>query len=907
MSLRSLLHLLEPESILWLGPTGDAPPWVAIAEANLWDAGFAGTILAARSAGRAPAEARVADLAALEVLPRLAVICLPQDDLPDLLRSLSGRGCRAASLIGGGTGRAALPPDAMAKVRAATVQSGLRLIGPDRIGVIVPSHRLVTGTAPLPPVGDLAFVAQSDTIAATLLDWAAARGEGFSHLVSLGESTEGELGDVLDYLALQTSARAILIHLEGIADARRFMSAARAAARMKPVLVLKAGRQLAPAAAGAGDVGIRLHRDQVYDAAFARAGIVRVSSIEELFAAAASLGVRGYRRTPGLRNGRLALLTNGHGPAELAADTLLAGGGQLVRPGAKLVAEVARSVGEVASLASAIDLGPDADAAAYGAALDLLLHTPDIDGVVVLHGRSAGVDPAAVADAVAAVAAKSVFGAVRRPVFAAWLGDIALAAARASFERAAIPAFATPESAVRAFLYRVQHERRQFLLRQVPASRDEARREGDGRAGDVLAAALRQLRRSLTEAEAMALLDAYGIASVPTRLAPDLEAAAAAGAELGYPLALKIVAPHLPQKSSLGGVALDIIDEASLMRRGRHMLEQVRAAVPGTPIDGFLVQRMERSLAPLELYLGVETDPTFGPILLLGHAALRATATAIVYFLPPLDSALAHAMLDETPLGRFLAHQDADGAVLEGIVETLVRLSELVVEQPLVRRLALDPLLVNAGRQVVLDAHVELAQPWRERRTLLAVRPYPRRLEQTASLRDGREIRLRPIRPDDAPRLQQLFNGLTPEDRRRRLFSSISEMSDELAARMTQIDYDREMVLVALDPDDPDTIWGGARIAADADNRRAEYSVTVRSDRQGLGLGRICFERVLDYARSRGIEEVWGTVLAENDGMLGLAQRLGFTRRRDPDSPDLFITEKRLAPDPAAEPPALER
>jgi acetyltransferase len=229
------------------------------------------------------------------------------------------------------------------------------------------------------------------------------------------------------------------------------------------------------------------------------------------------------------------------------------------------------------------------------------------------------------------------------------------------------------------------------------------------------------------------------------------------------------------------------------------------------------------------------------------------------------------------------------------VVETVVRLSDLVVEQPAVRRLAIDPLLAGPERMVVLDAHVELARPGSERRASLAVRPYPRELEQTATLRDDREIRLRPIRPEDAPALQQLFLGLTPDDRRKRMFSSMSELPDELAARLTQIDYDREMVLVALDPENPELFWGGARIAADADNRRAEYSVTIRSDKQGLGLGRICLERVLDYAKARGIEEVWGSVLAENDGMLGLAERLGFTRRRDPDSPEIFITEKRLA------------
>ena len=895
MSLRNLQHLFEPERILWIGPVGEPAPWARIAEANLWAGGFAGEIRALRSTGDAPAEAQLTSLQDIPAEPRLAVVCLPQADLPALLGELAACGCRVVVLIGGGAGPAALDGDGARAARAAAHTHGLRLIGPDRVGVIVPGRRLNTGSAAIvPPAGDLAFVTQSDSIATALLERAATQGIGFSRIASLGEFAEVELGDVLDYLALDLATRAVLVHLEGIADARRFMSAARASARIKPVLVLKAGRQLHPPAERPGGMGLRLHRDLVYDAAFARAGLVRVESIEELFAAAASLGAGAARRGHGLRRGRLALLTNGHGPAEFAADALLAGGGTLVRPTPPIHDAVAAAAGEVASLASSIDLGPDAQAEGYAAALDVLLATPDIDAVLAIHAPAAAVDPAAVASAVAATADRRKPRSAQRPVLAAWLGEVGAEAVRTAFEAAAVPVFRTPEAAVRAFLHRVQHEQRQFVLRQIPSSRPEGTLNRE-RAGQLIGAALTAGQRALGEPEAMALLDAYAIPSLPTRVVPDLEAAVAAARELGYPVALKIVCPRLPQKSSVGGVALDIVDKASLLRRGRRMLAEVAANAPQAQIEGLLVQRMQRSVTPIELYLGVETDPTFGPVLLLGHAALRATGTAIAYLLPPLDTTLAHAMLDETPVGRYLRQQPDGAALLDGVIEVLVRLADLVVEQPAIRRLAIDPLLVSHGHMVVLDAHVELARPEAEGGRRLAVRPYPRELEQTATLRDGREIRLRPIRPEDATTLQQLFHALTPEDRRKRLFSSMRELPDDLAARLTQIDYDREMVLVALDPDDPDLFWGGARIAADADNRRAEYSVTIRSDKQGLGLGRICFERVLDYAKARGIEEVWGTVLAENDGMLGLAERLGLTRRRDPDAADIFITEKRLS------------
>ena len=499
------------------------------------------------------------------------------------------------------------------------------------------------------------------------------------------------------------------------------------------------------------------------------------------------------------------------------------------------------------------------------------------------------------AAAVAAAADRRKPRTAQRPVLAAWLGGASGRRAHAVFEAVAIPTFGTPEAGVRAFLHRVQHERRQFVLQQTPASRPDDRIDRLASADRLLDPALAAGRRVLGEPEAMALLDLYGITGVPTRLAGDLEGAAVAARELGYPVALKILSPRLPRKSSVGGVALDIVDKASLLRRGRRMLDQVAAAAPDVPIEGLLVQRMQRSLAPLELYLGVETDPIFGPVILVGHAAMRSSATAIVYMLPPLDSTLAHVMLDDTPSAAFCASSLAGRKSSRVWSRRWSGCRTWWWSRGAIRRLAIDPLLVNRDRSVVLDAYIELARPDPDPGARLAVRPYPRALEQTATMRDGRQIRLRPIRPDDAPALQQLFNSLTPEDRRLRLFSSMRELPDELAARLSQIDYDREMVLVALDPDNPDLFWGGARIAADADNRRAEYSVTIRSDKQGLGLGRICFERVLDYARSRGIEEVWGSVLAENDGMLGLAERLGFTRRRDPDAPDIMLTEKRLA------------
>lgn len=897
MSVRSLQQLFEPERIIWVGDAGSSHSLSRAVESNLCSSDLKRPLCIIPSTGRATQQERMAQLTTLAPQPSLAVICLPQCELSSLLGSLATVGCRAAILIGGGIGAFALQAkESRALVRQAR-ELEVRLVGPDRVGVIVPKLGLNAGcAASMPPAGDLAFVTQSDSIATSMLEWATAHRIGFSRVISLGDSADVELGDILDYLTLDMSTRAILLHLQGVADARRFMSAARAAARVKPVIVLKSGRHIGLAVPRDRWAEFRLHRDRVYDAAFTRAGIVRVDTIEELFAAAASLGGNATRRGSGLRNGRLAMLTNGHAPAELAADILLAGGGLLARPNALIHGEIARSVGPVASLASAVDLGLEAGADAYEAALDVLLQAPDIDAVLVIHAPMAGIDPAAVAAVVAASADRRKPRSTQRPVLAAWLGDTPLTAARHIFEMAAIPAFTAPEAAVRAFLHRVHHERRQFMLRQVPSSRPKDLDRQRIEAEQLINATLSANRRSLNETEAMTLLGAYGIEGVATRLAGNLEEAALAARELGFPVALKVLSTKLPQKSAAGGVALDIPDEAALQLRGGQMLAQVAATAPGIAIEGLIVQRMERSLFPIELYLGMELDPTFGPVLLLGQAVRSGGAADLAYLLPPLDSTLAQAMLEESVIGRFLARQPEGTALTDRVIDVLVRLSQLAVDMPAVRRVAIDPLLASRDRLVVLDAHVDVAPvpPGTDPGARLSVRPYPRELEQTATLRNGQILRLRPIRPEDAGALKQLFDALTPEHRRMRLFSSMREISDEFAARLTQIDYDREMVLVALDPKDPERIWAGARIAADADNRRAEYSVTVRSDKQGLGLGRLCLERVLDYARSRGIEEAWGSVLAENDGMLGLAARLGFERRRDPDAPDIFITVKPL-------------
>lgn len=885
MTLRSLQHLFEPERILWVGPVGQTAPWAGVAERNLFDTGFQGQLHALNSTGAAPEEQRLGDLDEYRAGPCLAVVCLPQADLPALIDALGAKGCRAAFLLGGGKAPYDLDHDTCRAVLHAARRHEQRLIGPDRVGVIVPKLSLNAGSSTtLPLSGYLALLTQSDSLATSLLEWAGARHIGFSRIVSAGDGPDVELGDLIDYLALDSITRAILIHVEAIADARRFMSAARAAARIKPVVAIKAGRRVELGTDQQGES--RRLQDQVHDAAFARAGIVRVETMEELFAAAASLGVANLRRSTGIRAGRLAILTNGQAPAGLAADTLLAGGGRLATDG--------KAAPDHAGSLLVHDLGLEADAEAYTQALAELRKAPQVDGILAIHAPAPGIDPAAVAASITAGAGAARSSAGPRPLFAAFLGDASFQTARPVLERALVPVFAEPEPAVRAFLHRVQHERRQHLLQQIPSTRPDPFEPRRDAAQAILDQVLAAGRQELTEPEAMALLDAYGMASVATRIVRDLGEAAEAAQALGYPIALKIVSADLPQKSAAGGVALDIENEASLRRRGRELLARVARLAPAATIEGLVVQRMERSLFPTELRLGMLLDPAFGPVLCVGPTTAGDNG---MHLLPPLDATLAQALLAETTLGRALEEAGrTSAATLDLLVTALVRLSQLVVDLPAVASVSIDPLLLTSERAVVLDAHVGLLPVPRgtEPTARLAVRPYPRELERLEVLKNGLAVRLRPIRPEDASAIQRGFKHMDREDARRRLFTTVRELSDELVGRLTQIDYDREMALVVPDPDRPDELWAGARISAEPDMRRAEFAITVRSDKQGLGLGRLCLQRVLDYAQTRGIEEVWGSVLAENDGMLALAERLGFTRRRDPDDPELFKVIKRF-------------
>jgi acetyltransferase len=675
------------------------------------------------------------------------------------------------------------------------------------------------------------------------------------------------------------------------------MSAARAAARAKPVIVIKGGRHSESARAAASHTGALAGSDAVYDAAFARAGMLRVYSLEELFVAAETLATGTRIATRPDREHRLAILTNGGGLGVLATDALIDEGGRLAQPAPETLAALDQALPANWSHGNPVDIIGDAPGERYSAALEALLADPGSDAVLVMNCPTAVASSSDAARAVVEVLERR-GSMARRPVFTAWLGDTAVQEARQIFVRHRIPTFETPEQAVRAVMHLVRYRRNQELLVEIPPSVPGHFTPDTAAARKVIEAVLAEERAWLTEPEANEVLAAYGIPVVETRRAESPEQAAAVASEIGLPVALKILSPDITHKSDVGGVALDLESPEDVRHAAAAMLARVERAQPGARIDGFVVEELCRRPGAHELILGVVDDRQFGPVILFGQGG---TAVEIIQdkalALPPLNMNLARALMAGTRVHRLLqGYRDQPPAALEAIAVALINLAQLATDIAEIVEVDINPLLADPGGVVSLDARIKVAPagvPGPER---LAIRPYPRDLEESLVLPDGQEVVLRPIRPEDAPALQSAFKKLTPRDVRFRFFAPMSDLSPAMAARLTQIDYDREMALIAHSPQPggEEDGWGVVRIAADADNIRAEFAVVVRSDVQGRGIGRLLMDRILAYALSRGIAEIWGNVLAENNAMLALARDLGFKVAQLPDEPGVARITKPL-------------
>ncbi len=878
MSVRNLDALLKPRSLALIGASRRPGSVGAVVARNLVGGGFKGTVMPVHP-NRREVEGLPAypSVAALPEAPDLAVIATPPDTVPELIAELGARGSRAAVVITAGFGEGG---DAEGLARRDAMLNAacphlLRIVGPNCLGIMAPGAGLNASFSHIAPrEGDLAFVTQSGAMVTAMLDWATPRGIGFSQVISLGAMSDVDFGDLLDYLAVDPETRAVLLYVEALSDARKFMSAGRAAARAKPVIVIKGGRHAEGARAAASHTGALAGLDAVYDAAFSRAGLLRVYALDELFDAAETLST-----ATATRGDRLAILTNGGGFGVLASDALVDEGGRLAELSAATVEQLNGVLPPTWSHGNPVDIIGDAPGSRYADALKILLAAPEIDGILVMNCPTAVADSSDAARAVV----ETLEGGPRRPVFTAWVGEAAVREARALFTDHRIPTFDTPGQAVRAFMHLERYRRNQELLMEIPPSLPEPAVPEGERVRSILDAALAAQQDWLGEAEAKEVLAAYGIPVVETRIVADVAAAKAAAIEIAAPVALKIRSPDITHKSDYGGVALDLESAAAVERAAEAMLTRIGQALPDARLSGFTVQAMCRRPGSYELIAGVVEDARFGPVMLFGEGGTAVEEVQDkALALPPLNVMLARRLMAQTRIHRLLkGYRDRPPAALDEIAKVLVNLSQLVIDFAEIKEVDVNPLLADADGVIALDARIRVlpveGRARVEPAARLAIRPYPKHLETTIVLPDGEDVFLRPIRPEDAPLLQEGFKKLDPEDVRMRFFAYMSNLSTRLAARLTQIDYAREMAFVAFDSkSEAADGWGVVRLIADPDNAKAEFAVIVRSDLKGRGLGRALMERILDYARSRGIGEVWGDVLHENRGMLNLARDLGF-------------------------------
>lgn len=877
MTIRNLDHLFHPGSVAVIGAT-DRPHSVgSIVMLNLMRGGFSGPVMPVN-----PKHDRIAgipafhDLSGLPAIPDLAVVCTPAPTVPGLIEQLGALGTKAAIVLTAGL-EAHITGDGVNAQRAmleAARPHLLRILGPNCIGLIIPGIRFnasFAGATALP--GKIAFVSQSGALTTAVLDWAAENDIGFSKFISIGNSADIDFGDILDYLASDPDTRSILLYVESIKHARKFMSAARAAARNKPVIVVKAGRSAAGALAAASHTGAMAGSDVVFDAAVRRAGMLRVDTTHDLFSAIETLS-----RAKPLRGDKLIIMTNGGGPGVMAADALNLAGEELAALTDDITHELEATLPSGWSRANPIDIIGDAPVERYRKTLSIVLDGHGSDSVLFMHAPTAIVPSEDIARECAPLVAAS-----SRSVLGCWLGGQGVSAARRIFNRAGIPTYQTPEEAVQAFLYLLAYRRNQELLLETPPSLPVGLTVDTAEVKAIVKRALAEGRSLLDEAAAKSVLAAYDIPVVETHVVSTIETAAALAGQIGFPVALKIFSPDITHKSDVGGVALDLESPDAVRTAAANMVSQVNRLRPDARLAGFTVQAMINRPNAHELILGMAEDTTFGPVILFGQGGV---ATEVIndrsVSLPPLNIALAEDLASRTHIFKLLqGYRNRPAGDLQSLYRVMVRISQLIVDIPEIVELDINPLLLDETGAITLDARIRVAPALLRGSDRLAIRPYPRELEEIiekAGLGDGTFL-LRPILPSDIRSYQRFLESLDAEDIQNRFFCAVRQLAPSELARVTQIDYSREMILVAVGrgESDSETIAGEVRLMFDPDNQQAEIGIAVSSALKSKGLGSKLLCKAIHYCRERRTASMVGTVLAENVRMLGLAKKFGFS------------------------------
>ena len=885
MNSHYLAPLFTPGSVALFGAS-DRPDSVGgVVFKNLLSSGFEGRIYAMNPKRETvQGEKAWPSLDAIGENVDLAVVATPAASIPGIVEACGEYGIRMMLILSAGFRETG--PDGLRlenRVVELAQRYNIRLMGPNCLGIIRPDKGLniTFGNNNAKP-GSLAFVSQSGAICTAILDWAEKNDIGFSAVVSTGIAADLDFGDYLDYLVSDPYTKAILLYIEGIKDARRFMSALRAAARIKPVIALTVGRHAAGAEASMSHTGALVGSDETFSAALSRSGVLRVETIGQLFAAARALSSARYRSA----SERLVIITNGGGPGVMAADRATDRGIELSTLSEETVNALNEVLPGVWSHSNPVDIIGDAPPERYQQAIDICLADPGIDGAIVILTPQAMTRPTAVAEAVIKSAENS-----DKPVMTSWMGGAQVEEAHELFNNARIPDFTTLENAVDAFSYLARYNRNQRLLLQTPARLSGGQELPDTEGARlIIEGVLTEQRKILTEPESLAVLNAFRIPTVRNAVAHSANEALIIAESIGFPIAMKVLSTDISHKSDAGGVRLNINSASEVRGAYRQLIDQVQLRVPDANISGITIEKMYRGSNGRELMVGIIRDPVFGPVISFGSGGTSVEIMGdSAISLPPLNHRLAMDLIQRTKVYKLLGpFRNMPAVNLDQLVNVLLGVSSMACELPWIQEMDINPLIMDENGIVAVDARIRVGypKPSTDPYDHLAIHPYPVHLVKKIQLNDGTDIVIRPIRPEDAEIEAKFVRELSNESKYFRFMNSLQELSQEMLVRFTQIDYHNEMALVAVKPNgtgaDEEQI-GVARYTTNLDKKSCEFALVVSDRWRGRGIAHHLMQQLMEIARDRDLERIEGQVLANNFKMLDLMRSLSFQIHNDPE------------------------
>ncbi|MEA2023256.1 MAG: bifunctional acetate--CoA ligase family protein/GNAT family N-acetyltransferase [Actinomycetota bacterium] len=888
-----LTSLFAPKSVVMFGASDRADSVGEIVFRNLIEGGFGGEIYAINpKRDEIQGHKAYSDLESIDRPIDLAIVATPAATVPAVVEDCGKHGIKAMIILSAGFREIGGPGRALERKVVDLARSyGIRFLGPNCLGLIRPSIGLnATFGTNSAAEGGIALVSQSGALCTAILDWAEHRDVGFSAVVSTGIGADLGFGDILDYLASDPKTQSIILYVEGVQDARRFMSGMRAAARAKPVIGIKAGRHSEGAAASMSHTGALVGGDEAFSAAVDRSGVVRVNTISQVFAAAGTLSSR-YRSS----GNRIAIVTNAGGPAVLAADHFADVRLELAELGKETLERLNAALPPTWSRRNPVDIIGDAPPERYEEAIDICLQDPDVDGVLVILTPQAMTRPLEVAEAVVDAADHN-----EKPIVASWMGGAQVNPARQAFRRAKIPTFNTPEAAVDAFHYLASYRSNQKLLLQTPERLPLHHEEPNVEAARlIIESALVEKRSVLTEPESIALLDAFRIPTVRNGIARSAEEALILAVSMGFPVAMKIYSEDISHKSDVGGVELSIQSATDIRGAYNDLMGRVHKARPEADLQGVTVEQMRRTPSAREVMIGVINDPVFGPVISFGLGGTWVEVMEdVAVALPPLNERLARNLISRTKIARLLEQfRNLPAVNIDALVDVLLRVSNMTCELPWLQEMDINPLFVDEHGVVAVDARVVVGvpRPSTDPYHHMAIHPYPSDLETHVQLPDGTDVTIRPIRPEDAEIEADFVRDLSDEAKYFRFMHALDELTPEMLVRFTQIDYDREMALIAtINEDGTEVQHGVVRYVTNPDRTSCEFALVISEEMRGHGIGQRMLKRLMEIALSRGLDRMEGEVLAENHRMLDMVKAMGFQIQSGADDPGVKLVWKEL-------------